>query len=283
MLFDGGKEILAGVRRPALAARREGACRRPGCEIQVQSIVTARRRGRGRGEGARRQGGAHRGPDEGLGGGRGGLSAREAARRGLRAPSATAPGASRCCPDCTLPGHPEVFAIGDMMALDDLPGVAEVAMQHRNPRGRDDQGAARGQTRSRSRSGTATSGSMASISRFGARSSASTGCGVSGFLGWLMWLFVHLAFMTGFKNRFTAVVGWGFSFLGQRAQRACDHAREARRRPRRRAISYEVDDAGGRRTVWNASARDRRRPPPRSTSRARSSRRRRSTTSCSCR
>ena len=32
-------------------------------------------------------------------------------------------------PDCTLPGHPEVFAIGDMMSLDKLPGVAEVAMQ----------------------------------------------------------------------------------------------------------------------------------------------------------
>src|SRR5262249_2725132 len=32
-------------------------------------------------------------------------------------------------PDCTIPGHPEVFAIGDMMTLDDLPGVAEVAMQ----------------------------------------------------------------------------------------------------------------------------------------------------------
>ena len=32
-------------------------------------------------------------------------------------------------PDCTLPGHPEVFAIGDMMSLDHLPGVAEVAMQ----------------------------------------------------------------------------------------------------------------------------------------------------------
>ena len=32
-------------------------------------------------------------------------------------------------PDCTLPGHPEVFAIGDMMSLDGLPGVAEVAMQ----------------------------------------------------------------------------------------------------------------------------------------------------------
>jgi NADH dehydrogenase len=32
-------------------------------------------------------------------------------------------------PDCTIPGHPEVFAIGDMMAMADLPGVAEVAMQ----------------------------------------------------------------------------------------------------------------------------------------------------------
>ena len=32
-------------------------------------------------------------------------------------------------PDCTLPGHPEVFAIGDMVSLDELPGVAEVAMQ----------------------------------------------------------------------------------------------------------------------------------------------------------
>ena len=39
------------------------------------------------------------------------------------------PGGYRSCPDCTLPGHPEVFAIGDMMSLDKLPGVAEVAMQ----------------------------------------------------------------------------------------------------------------------------------------------------------
>ena len=37
--------------------------------------------------------------------------------------------ADEVLPDCTLPGHPEVFAIGDMMALDGLPGVAEVAMQ----------------------------------------------------------------------------------------------------------------------------------------------------------
>jgi len=33
------------------------------------------------------------------------------------------------CPDCSLPGHPEVFVVGDLMSLDGLPGVAEVAMQ----------------------------------------------------------------------------------------------------------------------------------------------------------
>ena len=46
-----------------------------------------------------------------------------------RAPRRIAPAAWRCEPDCTLPGHPEVFVIGDLMALDELPGVAEVAMQ----------------------------------------------------------------------------------------------------------------------------------------------------------
>ena len=40
------------------------------------------------------------------------------------------------------------------------------------------------------------------------------GIRVSGFLGWLMWLFVHLAFMTGFRNRFTTILGWTLSFIG---------------------------------------------------------------------
>jgi len=116
-------------------------------------------------------------------------------------------------PDCTLPGHPEVFAVGDMMALDGLPGVAEVAMQTGIHAARTIQARLGGSTEStpfKYRD----LGSMAAVSRRRAIVSFH-GLRLSGFLGWLMWLFVHLAFMTGFKNRFTAVIGWGFAFLGQ--------------------------------------------------------------------
>jgi NADH dehydrogenase len=119
--------------------------------------------------------------------------------------------------DCTLPAHPEVFAIGDMMALDDLPGVAEVAMQSgihaantikRRLRGKK---AARFTYRDL--------GSMATISRFHAVVSFK-GIRVSGFLGWLMWLVVHITFLTGFKNRLSAVFHWMNTFLaGGRAER----------------------------------------------------------------
>jgi NADH:ubiquinone reductase (H+-translocating) len=56
-------------------------------------------------------------------------------------------------------------------------------------------------------------GSMATISRFRAVVSFK-GIRVAGFVGWLMWLFVHLAFLTGFKNRFVTVLQWGITFIG---------------------------------------------------------------------
>jgi NADH dehydrogenase len=37
---------------------------------------------------------------------------------------------------------------------------------------------------------------------------------LSGFLGWLVWLVVHITFLTGFKNRFAALLNWGITFLG---------------------------------------------------------------------
>ena len=119
--------------------------------------------------------------------------------------------------DCTLPGHPEVFAIGDMMALRDLPGVAEVAMQsgihaaNTIKRRLNDKDASAFTYRDL--------GSMATISRFHAVVSFK-GLRLSGFLGWLMWLMVHITFLTGFKNRFSALVNWSSTFLlGGRAER----------------------------------------------------------------
>jgi NADH:ubiquinone reductase (H+-translocating) len=44
---------------------------------------------------------------------------------------------------------------------------------------------------------------------------------VTGLAGWLLWLVVHLTFLTGFKNRMAALVGWAVAFLGRgRPQRA---------------------------------------------------------------
>ena len=116
-------------------------------------------------------------------------------------------------PDCSLPGHPEVFAIGDMMALNNLPGVAEVAMQSgihaaRTIRHRVESGAESKPFTYRDL------GSMASIARYSAVVDF-RGMRVSGFLGWLMWVFVHLTFLTGFKNRFVALFKWVTSFVGR--------------------------------------------------------------------
>jgi NADH:ubiquinone reductase (H+-translocating) len=115
-------------------------------------------------------------------------------------------------PDCTLPGHPEVFVVGDMMSLNGLPGVAEVAMQS---------GIHSARTIKRRLHGDAQVkpfvyrdlGSMATISRFRAIVSFK-GIKVGGFIGWLMWAFVHLTFLTGFKNRWIALFKWLSAFLG---------------------------------------------------------------------
>jgi NADH dehydrogenase len=115
-------------------------------------------------------------------------------------------------PDCTLPGHPEVFAIGDMMSLNGLPGVAEVAMQS---------GIHAARTIERRLGGDTASkpfvyrdlGSMATIARFRAIVSFK-GIKVGGFIGWVMWAFVHLTFLTGFKNRGIALFKWISSFVG---------------------------------------------------------------------
>ncbi len=116
-------------------------------------------------------------------------------------------------PDCTLPGHPEVFAIGDMMSLDHLPGVAEVAMQ---------QGLFAGRTIRRRLQGDdrvvafkyVDLGSMATIGRFRAVVEFK-GMRLSGFAGWLMWLAVHLVFLTGFRNRLGALFRWTGALLGR--------------------------------------------------------------------
>ena len=116
-------------------------------------------------------------------------------------------------PDCTLPGHPEVFVIGDLMSLDGLPGVAEVAMQSGRHAARTIVRRLRGEDTMREFR-YYDLGTMATVSRF--RAVAWLGpLRVGGAVAWLLWLVVHLAFLTGFKNRVATLVRWAIAFLGR--------------------------------------------------------------------
>ena len=116
-------------------------------------------------------------------------------------------------PDLTLPGHPEVFVVGDMIALDNLPGVAQVAIQGAKYAAKEIDGRLKDKP-SQPPFKYFDKGSMATISRF--RAVAMVGkLRLTGFIAWLMWLAVHLVYITGFKNRVTAVLHWFVSFLGR--------------------------------------------------------------------
>ena len=116
-------------------------------------------------------------------------------------------------PDCSLPGHPEVFVVGDLMALGDLPGMAEVAMQSGRHAASSIHRRALGDPAPRPFH-YRDLGSLATISRF--RAVAKFGpVRVGGFVGWVLWLVVHLTFLTGFKNRASALARWAISFLGR--------------------------------------------------------------------
>jgi NADH dehydrogenase len=115
-------------------------------------------------------------------------------------------------PDLTLPGHPEVFAIGDMATVNNLPGVCEVAMQG---------GLHAANTIKRRLKGDGSVpfkyrdlGSAAAIGRFKAIVSVGP-VRLSGFPGFIVWMFVHLAFLNGFGHRLTALARWGRAMIGR--------------------------------------------------------------------
>ena len=118
--------------------------------------------------------------------------------------------------DLTLPGHPEVFALGDMVAirrggeLQTLPGLAPVAMQQGRHAARTllARLAGRPTTPFRYRD----KGNLATIGR--ARAVADLkGIHLSGAVAWVTWLAVHLWYLIGFQNRLLVFMRWAFSFL----------------------------------------------------------------------
>lgn len=111
--------------------------------------------------------------------------------------------------DLTIQGHPEISVVGDAMSLRGLPGLAEVAMQS---------GRYAGRRIRREMTGRPVKpfsyrdlGSAAYIARGNAVVSAGP-LRFSGFIGWVIWLFIHASFLTSFRNRVGAILSWWVTF-----------------------------------------------------------------------
>ncbi|MCK2200093.1 NAD(P)/FAD-dependent oxidoreductase [Corynebacterium callunae] len=113
--------------------------------------------------------------------------------------------------DLSVGSEKNVFVVGDMMNYNNLPGVAQVAIQGGEYVA--EQIAAEVEGRSNTERPAFEyfdKGSMATVSRF----SAVVKLGkieVTGFIGWVLWLAVHLMFLVGFRNRFVSAISWGLN------------------------------------------------------------------------
>jgi NADH dehydrogenase len=117
--------------------------------------------------------------------------------------------------DSSIPGHPEVFVVGDLASLKDergnlLPGVAPVAMQQGRAAAdnikRDLQRHPRKDFHYLDKGSLATIGRAAGIAQRGR-------IHISGYFAWLAWLFVHVFFLIGFRNRIIVLIQWAWSYL----------------------------------------------------------------------
>ena len=125
-------------------------------------------------------------------------------------------------PDLTVSGHPDVLVAGDLAAFlhqtgKPLPGVAPVAIQQGRHAARNIARAVRGHPplpfRYADRGNLATIGRAAAVADVG-------GWRFSGYLAWLVWLFVHIFWLIGFRNRFVVLFEWAWAYLTyQRAVR----------------------------------------------------------------
>jgi NADH dehydrogenase len=125
-------------------------------------------------------------------------------------------------PDLTVPGHPEIFVIGDLAALKDdrgkaIPGLAPAAMQMGRHAASNIARACEGKPyenfRYRDKGNLATIGRASAVADLG-------WIKVSGFAAWILWLGVHIFFLIGFRNRFIVMCEWAWAyFTNQRGAR----------------------------------------------------------------
>jgi NADH dehydrogenase len=220
MLLEGGPRVLP-TYPPDLSEKAERQLRKLGVEVRTGAKVT--------------------GMDDGgveLGGGEridartriwgAGVTASPLARS-LGAPLDRA-GRVKVTPRLTVPEHPEIFVIGDLAAVEQdgkpVPGVAPAAMQGGSYAGRAVARLVAGKPvepfRYWDKGSLATIGRSAAVADFGRVK-------LSGFIAWAAWLFVHILYLIGFRNRILVLVEWAWAYLtfqrGARLITTAEHAK----------------------------------------------------------
>ena len=119
-------------------------------------------------------------------------------------------------PDLTLPGHPEIFVVGDLALMTGtdgrpLPGVAQVAIQMGRRSAKNILQTLRKQPRKTFAYWD--KGSLATIGRAAAVGNLGKRLHISGTIAWLAWLFIHLFFLIGFRNRVLVILQWAWAYV----------------------------------------------------------------------
>jgi len=204
ILIEGGDRVLPGY-APKLSRRAEAALRRRGVDVRKGCIVTNI-------EPAAVHVGNERIPTRNVVWAAG-VSASPLGRR-LGTP-VDGIGRVEVESDLSVPGHPEIFVVGDLSLVrnargEPLPGLAPVAIQQGRATGRNLSRLARGEVTEpfhyRDRGSMATIGRGAAIVQFGR-------IRLWGVIAWLAWIFAHVFFLIGFRNRVAVMLEWGWAYL----------------------------------------------------------------------
>lgn len=203
LLLEGGPRVLPGY-PPELSESAERQLRELGVEVRTNAMVTHIEPGE-----------LWVGGDERIEAGNAYWAAGVAASplgEALGAPLDRA-GRVHVRDDCSIDGHPEIFVIGDLARFEEdgepLPGVAQTAIQMGRFAGRairrDLKGKARGRFRYRDKGSLATIGRAAAVAAIGRFR-------FGGFVAWLVWVFIHILYLIGFRNRLMVMMQWGWAW-----------------------------------------------------------------------
>ncbi|MBX7434659.1 NAD(P)/FAD-dependent oxidoreductase [Mycobacterium sp. Y57] len=124
-------------------------------------------------------------------------------------------GRVKVLPDLSVPGHPDVFVVGDMAFVDGVPGMAQGAIQGGRYAAKAIVAGIKGaDPAAREPFKYFDKGSMATVSKFSAVAKIGK-IEFGGFIAWLAWLFLHLIYLVGFKTKIVTMLSWTVTFLGR--------------------------------------------------------------------